>query len=216
MEPEKKEVLRYLGYHGSAPDPQVDWLVDNCIGEILACAEPRQLDTVLSVERQPGDIVNIGPMRIRSKGLSKNLSGCSAAAIFAATLGVGVDTLLRRTAKLDMAKAVVLQAAAAAAVECFCNDCQRRLAAQYAEHGQFLRPRFSPGYGDFSIAHQAEILAILQAQKKIGLMLTDALMMVPQKSVTAIIGIGDHDLACKPGGCDACGKLDCAFRLTDH
>ena len=49
--------------------------------------------------------------------------------------------------------------------------------------------RFSPGYGDFDLKYQKDILEYLDANKKIGISLTDSLMMIPTKSITAIIGI---------------------------
>ena len=52
-----------------------------------------------------------------------------------------------------------------------------------------LRPRFSCGYGDFEIKHQAEILDFLDAKKRIGVYLLDSYMMTPFKTVTAIVGI---------------------------
>ena len=48
--------------------------------------------------------------------------------------------------------------------------------------------RFSPGFGDFDIVHQRDILALLDCQKRIGLTLTDSNMLCPTKSVTAVVG----------------------------
>ena len=47
--------------------------------------------------------------------------------MFGATLGIGVDQLIRRTSLTDMAKAVVLQACAAALLEEYCDECQEKL-----------------------------------------------------------------------------------------
>ena len=52
-----------------------------------------------------------------------------------------------------------------------------------------LTQRFSPGYGDLSMNTIEDIIAILNAQKRIGLSVTRSLMMTPIKSVTAILGI---------------------------
>jgi cobalamin-dependent methionine synthase I len=52
-----------------------------------------------------------------------------------------------------------------------------------------LRPRFSPGYGDLSLSVQSDLLNVLDARRNIGLTLSDSLMMIPQKSVTAIVGL---------------------------
>jgi hypothetical protein len=82
--------------------------------------------------------------------------------------------------KVDSAEGLCLQACAAAKIEEYCDSVEKELPAH--------RPRFSPGYGDFDITHQTDILRILDAQK-IGLTETKTHMLTPLKSVTAVIGI---------------------------
>ena len=83
---------------------------------------------------------------------------------------------------------------------------------EYLEKGLYLRPRFSPGYGDFPLSAQKEILDGLEAGKRIGITLTEGYLMMPSKSVTAVIGVSRTPAACTIEGCEACGKKDCAFR----
>ena len=77
--------------------------------------------------------------------------------------------------------------------------------------GLKLRPRFSPGYGDFSIAHQRDITRELDTARRLGLTVTESLMLAPMKSVTAVIGLSETG-GCTGGGCEACAKTDCDFR----
>lgn len=62
----------------------------------------------------------------------------------AATLGTGVDRLLLKYGKLFMARAVVMQAAAAALIEEVCDRNFESWRKEYEEKGLYLRPRFSP------------------------------------------------------------------------
>lgn len=149
---------------------------------------------------------------MKSKSLGKNLLGCDKIILFGATLGVGVDQLLFRSSKTNMAKTVVLQACAAALLEEYCDECQDEIAEKMKQEGRFLRPRFSPGYGDFSIECQRNVIQMLDAAKTIGLTITDSLMMVPSKSVTAVIGVSQFPIQCHRQGCEACGKKDCIYR----
>ena len=48
--------------------------------------------------------------------------------------------------------------------------------------------RFSPGYGDLPLDIQGELLSALSAENLLGITLTEKKMMIPAKSVTAIIG----------------------------
>ena len=80
-----------------------------------------------------------------------------------------------------------------------------------AAEKKFLRPRFSPGYGDFELGVQSDIFRVLDCPRRIGLSLNKSLLMSPSKSVTAIIGISDRQAVCA-SGCNLCDKKDCAFK----
>ena len=54
-----------------------------------------------------------------------------------------------------MSRAVVMQACAAAYLEQFCDEIQEKIGIEMEKEGKYLRPRFSPGYGDFSIAQSS-------------------------------------------------------------
>ena len=111
-----------------------------------------------------------------------------------------------------MSRAVVLQAASAAMIEAYCNEVNAQLKKEAEGRGSYLRPRFSPGYGDFSLEYQKEICRTLSAEKTVGITLTDSLLMLPSKSVTAVIGAGKTPCGCEPEGCENCGKTDCLYR----
>lgn len=210
----KREALRYLGCGPTAPDAATDALVDRCLAQLEATMRPRWAERLLPVDFPAEGVVRLGPMVVESRNLYKNLAGCTQAAICAATLGVEVDRLMRTASLTHVAEAAALQAAAAAAIEEWCNQQQGLLAERLLPQGGWLRPRFSPGYGDFSIHHQAQLLTLLEAPKRIGLTLTDGLMLAPLKSVTAVIGIGSQRLDCPPAGCEDCGKTDCAYKRS--
>ena len=57
---------------------------------------------------------------------------------------------------------------------------------------------------------------LLDISKQIGVELTDSLLMVPTKSVTALIGIGIDKSKVGCSGCSECGKHDtCAYSKED-
>ena len=193
-----KEAIRYLGYGRHAVDEQTLALIDVSFGELDQTTQAKSVYRIFDCKVTGEDQVTIGKMNIKSRSLGKNLRGCKEAVVFGATLGTSVDILMKRYSLTDMAKSVVLQACAAA----------EELKAQ----NKWLRPRFSPGYGDFDIHHQDDILRMLDTAKKIGLTMTDSYMLTPTKSVTAIIGISDTQEKCHIKGCEACEKKDCIYR----
>ena len=206
-----KEVLRYLGYRGNPGDKQILEAIDSCMAELGRAVTPRSVSQLLTVTFKD-NIVVLGSMQIECNELLGHLDGCKEAILFAATLGTQADFLLERTSKMDMSRAVVLQACAAAMMESYCDECELEFSAEAAQRGLYLRPRYSPGYGDFSISHQHELLRILASQKKIGLTATDGCMLVPTKSVTAVIGLTSEKTSCHIAKCMGCQSLNCPFR----
>ena len=75
---------------------------------------------------------------------------------------------MRRISLTDMARAVVLQSCAAAMLEEYCDECQKKIAEELEEEHLYLRPRFSPGYGDFDICYQEPIVRMLNCARRSG------------------------------------------------
>lgn len=212
MEIDCQEALRYLGLGNAQADSQTLTLLKWAMAEIQTKATPGHVYKKMNCSVS-GNTVQLGPLEIASKNLAKNLETCREAYLFSATLGPIPDMLQQRYAHLDMSRAVLLQAVAAAAIEGYCNQCQEEISKKLLKN-QGLRPRFSPGYGDFSLSHQPKILSLLDAHRKIGLTVTDSFMLAPTKSVTAVIGITEKPEATVLKGCETCNKTDCNYRRS--
>lgn len=206
-----REILRYLGHHGQELPKQVEVLIEECKQELLQAAVPKAVwrEYPLSIEAEEIDMTCL---KTASRSLERNLRDCERVILFAATLGIQVDMLLQRYSRLQVSKAVVMQAVSVAMLETYCDEQNERLREAYRQQGWYLRPRFSPGYGDFPLECQRELSAALELNKRIGVMLTDSLLMAPSKSVTAVIGASRIPRDCKLQGCEVCGKRDCLYR----
>lgn len=215
MEQLKKEAIRYLGYGKNAVDAQTLEMIEESFLVLQSAARRKSIYRIFDLSLDGAKNIRFGGLEVESKSLGKNLLGCDKIVLFGATLGVGVDQLLFRTSKTDMARTVVLQACAAALLEEYCDACQDEIAEEMKKEGRFVRPRFSPGYGDFSIECQRYVIRLLDSAKTIGLTVTDSMMMVPSKSVTAVIGAGTLPIQCHRQGCESCGKKDCIYRRRD-
>ena len=187
MEWNEREILRYLGHRGQEIPENVEELIKECERELEQMASPRAMwkEYPLSIHDH---VLDMGFLQTKSKSLERNLRDCERVILFAATLGSRVDVLLHRYNMIQMSKAVVMQAASVAMLETFCDEKNQELKSSYEAKGWYLRPRFSPGYGDFPLECQREIAPALEMGKRIGINLTDTLLMMPSKSVTAVIG----------------------------
>lgn len=211
MEWNEREILRYLGHRGQEIPENVEELIKECERELEQMAFPRAMwkEYPLSIHDH---VLDMGFLQTKSKSLERNLRDCERVILFAATLGSRVDVLLHRYNMIQMSKAVVMQAASVAMLETFCDEKNQELKSSYEAKGWYLRPRFSPGYGDFPLECQREIAPALEMGKRIGINLTDTLLMMPSKSVTAVIGASRLPRNCTVQGCEVCAKRDCAYR----
>ena len=209
----RKEVLRYLGYKGTMEiQGAVEDEVEACLELLGQKAEPKHLVRSFPLRLGTEYEIDCGCFCTRSKNLSKNLQECEMVLVFAATLGLGTDYVIQKYNHLQMSRAGILQAAAAAMIEEYCDQGCRELKERYEAGEWYLRPRFSPGYGDFPLECQSSLLDGLEAGKRLGIRLTSGCLMMPSKSVTAVMGLSRKPYRCEVKGCEACGKTDCAYR----
>lgn len=211
MDINTKEVLRYLGYKGCEADEKTLDLINHVKIEIITSIQPRSLYRECKLEYLSDSAVKLDGIEFHSEKLVKHLRNSDRILLFAATLGMQSDILVRRYAGVDTARAAVMQAATAAAVESFCDDVCENIAKEEEKRGYYLRPRFSPGYADLSLESQKEFFKLLDCTKRIGLTLSENCMMIPTKSVTAFIGL-TKDKDCNFNACAACGNKNCEFR----
>ena len=188
-----REVLRYLGYKKELVTAEDLAQVEGFLPEARACMKPAACWGQFEVELLPEDKIRFPYGEVHSTDLSKNLKGgntvCREIFLFAATIGLEYDRLVQRARISSMAKASFLNAIGAAAVENVCDRLNEELRQLAASEGKSLRPRYSAGYGDYTLENQRGIFDLLTPAKYIGLTLKDNLIMVPEKSVTAVIGI---------------------------
>ena len=133
--------------------------------------------------------VTLGQTTVRSEALVKNLAGAESAYLVALTLGAGVDRELLLASELSMSRRFVLDATASAMADAAMDMAEDILCEGYSHS-----PRFSPGYGDLPLDIQRDILLMLSADRLLGITLTKENLMIPTKSITAIIGIKDKKM----------------------
>ena len=175
-----REVLRYAG--GGDESAVLD-----CLSEVEGVLTFNVSFALLPVSVN-GSEVDLGFTKTESRDLAKNLGDCDRAVLFAATVGIGMDRLIGKYTRLSPSRAVMIQALGSERVESLCDAFEGYLKERLGE-GIALRPRFSPGYGDLSLEFQREVFALLDCPRSLGISLSESLLMTPEKSVTALIGI---------------------------
>jgi cobalamin-dependent methionine synthase I len=156
-----------------------------CVSEALPTLSYRAVWQPITVEKR-GACIDFGFVSIESTTLIKALSDFDGAVVFAATVGIGPDRLVSRYLRTSPARALMHQAIGAERVEALCDSLCERIKEELSPSA--FGTRVSPGYGDIPLAIQRDLFAFLDVPRRIGVSLTDGLLMSPTKSVTAIIG----------------------------
>lgn len=221
----RSEVLRYAGMGKADPadiDPRIIEFADWAVEELYRQCRPRFTSKIFSVKAIP-EIENGlrfgGVLDVTSRSLTVNLRDCNEVVFLAATLGAEADRLISQYSRRDMSQGVLMEAAAAAVIESYCDSCQQDLEKELNKEHITLRPRFSPGYGDFDIKHQKDFVRLMDLPRTIGVTLTEGGMLSPTKSVTAVMGMSRFAKSpnreierCTLHGCEVCRKKDCIYR----
>lgn len=202
---DKAEVLRYLGYRRKQTlTAELATLVDEVMLEIQQVAKPRYHFQIFDFEIIPeydattDDAGNrIARPAVHVLGTSLYLSGTDAVdhligadkiVLMVATLGIEVERQTRLYEVTDMTRALMLDASAVEYIEKI-MDLQEFDVLANVGPGLTLNRRFSPGYGNVPLDVQPEFLATLGTNQKLGINLTETMLMVPRKSVTAFSGL---------------------------
>lgn len=186
----KDEVRRYLGYGKSQPDAQTRDDLENISREIESSIPGRWVYEVLGLESVTEDLVTFqgSPVVLHGKQIANLLRDCDRAYVMACTLGARADRMIELKGFLSPTLGMITDACASAWIESWCDRCQAEIEKEL-EPGEKLTFRFSPGYGDLPLSDQKAVLHALQAEKRIGLFLTERFLMTPRKSVVAILGV---------------------------
>lgn len=125
---------------------------------------------------------------IKSNKLAKHLRESTEVVVFAVTIGEGLEEEVRKLFHIgEFTRASVLDAIGSALAEGLAEAADRYIQEESAREGYEITQRYSPGYGDWKLNDQKRILGVIGGDS-IGISLTSAMIMVPRKSITAIIG----------------------------
>ena len=208
-----KETRRYAGLM-KAKTFDENLILEACQDARLL-AKPKGVWELYDYDAATQTVMSKPPFTIMGKAIGKHLSSCDKVILLSATVGDDIeDEVTARFKRGEYATSVLLDAAATTAVEQIADGMEKAIKPKMAAQGYGMRWRFSPGYGDWPLDQQPELVRTANAGA-IGVGLSDSKMLVPRKSITAIIGLykegctGDSKVK---KGCDSCGKTDCTAR----
>ena len=216
-EADRAEVLRYLGYHGQGFAEGLDGRVDAMVARCREVGVPRMGLASYDVREARDESVELEgcTLRLVGRDVSAHLAGARTVVLMAVTLGADVDRELRRLSHVDALDQVVFDSVATTFVERAADAAEARIRSWAATQGLFTSWRYSPGYGDLPLSVQADLLAALDATRQLGITLTPSDLMIPTKSVTAVVGVHPTPQPGLASSCSICMLADfCTIKQT--
>ena len=211
-----KEARRYAGLT-RAKDFDEKKIVDVC-DEAVLMLDVHGVWKIYDYDAENFLVKSTPPFQLKGNSITRHLAPCEKVVCIAVTVGEEIENEVTRKFSVDKyVESILLDAAATAAVEQAADALESAISPQLAKDGYKMRTRFSPGYGDWALDNQKNFFEITGA-KEIGMSLSSAMMLIPRKSITAIIGLEKNksDVAnasekiCST--CDSCTQKDCTAR----
>ena len=205
-----EEALRYIG--AARADEATRRMAEETADMLESQLRPRFLWHAFRIDRSGGKLsLPEAGLALPGTLAEKMLAECGAAVLLVCTLGAGFDRLEKEWEARDMARAAVMDACGSAWTETACDAAEEEIRTRFPD--RFLTDRFSPGYGDLPLSLQADFLRALDGGRKLGITVNESFLLLPCKSVTAVIGLSDRPQGAKIRGCGFCDlRENCEYR----
>ncbi len=213
------EVFRYLGHSGGSMQDaaRISRMVSDLYQDVKRFSVPRGIYGTFWLERLSNGALFLPETSLcfHSQDLKALLKDSEKVTIFAATLGRSVDQLISYLlASGEYVKAAIADAIGSAAAESAIEQVNAIVREEAEREGKALTGRFSPGYGDVPLTLQKDIVDLIGA-KKVDIEVTEAFLLKPRKSVTALVGWTSRPSRCSGSrvpDCQSCRLISCRFR----
>lgn len=175
-------VIRAMGYTEAAP-PNLEERITEAINNAMPLIKPAGTYITLGIE-SAADSVATRDITIQSRDVAALLKPCSRLSLFLVTIGPLLEQRAQESDALDL---LVLDKLGSVAVEEAANRANQIISDEAGAKGFKTTKRYSVGYGDWDIGQQGELLGLLNGSK-LGVTVTESSIMLPQKSITAVLG----------------------------
>ena len=160
-------------------------------------------------------VLNCGKVKFLSgKIITNQLRNSQTVAIFAGTAGAAFDSWSKQLFDQgDFPEGYIADMMGSEIVEAAIDWLEIKIRAKLQQRSLKMTNRFSPGYCGWNVREQFKLFSLLP-EKFCGITLTDSALMVPIKSVSGIIGVGEE--VEKIGyPCNVCTMKNC-YRRHKH
>lgn len=187
---DENEVLRYLGYKGQKIEEELLLKIRDTIEEGKKLFAPKVIYKEYPINILENGVEVVGTtLVLEGNDIKKLLIGSNRCILMAATIGNYIEKKIRLYERIDLTRGMILDSVSTTAVEDLCDKVCDLIEKDIIEDFEELTFRYSPGYGDLSLNIQKNFIEVLDATRKIGVNVSEHMLLFPRKSVTAIVGI---------------------------
>ena len=187
----KKQILRtekMNPYNKNERAETIRLALDECMRKARSLSMPKHTFIEKKITALKDDSIEIeGGIKFYTKKTILFIRGASHLVLFLVTIGDGIEkeaSLL--TLDKDPLKGYLLDRIGSFAVESLADKLEKRLRKDYALNKKSVSSRLSPGCCDWPIEEQFKMAKVIDFSK-IGVSLSEGRMMVPKKSILAIV-----------------------------
>ncbi len=155
-----------------------------------------------------------GKAHLAGELIAQHLAAAQEIIVMVCTIGAELDERVSSLFKIDPVTAVALDGVGSAAVELLAIQACNSFEAQALEQGMKTSMPLNPGMVGWPVEEgQPQIFTLLDSEQ-IQVSLTDSCMMVPNKSLSMVLGLGDK-VSTAGSSCDYC-SLNGVCRYQNH
>ena len=206
IHPEK--IYRQMGYGKKAPDERTAAEVMRLLDSASQISIPRYCYMVMDGSLE-NEVLRMGECEFHVGSIiMRQLAGAKHFAVFVATAGAEFEEWRKRD---DLLESFIADALGSVVAERCADKMEEDLQASIDKLGWKRTNRFSPGYCEWATAEQLQLVPLLGNPNPCGVWLTESALMLPVKSVSGIIGLGEN-VAYLEYSCQLCQLTHCFRR----
>lgn len=214
----EEEIELLLGYSTNQTPEHFKDLINQAIEESKSLVEIKAGYRIVEVEYNENELTGLtigGKYFDLQKIVTGVLKKSEQIAVFSLTIGAEIET---KSKELliggDLVAGYIFDAVASITVEACADALHEHIKEKMLLKNQKVTNRYSPGYCNWKVNDQHLLFSLLP-KKFCGIDLTDSALMLPIKSVSGIIGVGDK-VRYSEYNCNGCNIKDCTYKTINE
>jgi Vitamin B12 dependent methionine synthase, activation domain len=211
-------VIQQIGY--PSPKELTDEIrteIERAVEQGLSKSRPACLYKITPLVRLDKGLIAGRDVEIRSvrwAHLVKSLGEPEVLCCFVVTSGPELEEAINEAQKGSLFHAYLLDSVGSVLTEGLADQLEQHVSALLGTKGYRTTVRFSPGYCDWELREGQDALFRFLKPESVGVTRTSAGMMIPQKSISAVL-VGARRVPLR-SPCRFCPKDDCPYRRQDR